>query len=211
MDGIIFDLDGTLWDSTQAVADAWNEALEKNTTLDKRVTGAELKTVFGKPLEEIFAILFPSEEKEYLEQLAVMLYEHQHEKLANEGCGTYAGVPEVLEALSKKYPLFIVSNCQAGYIEVFFKATGLETYITDYTCPGDTGMFKAENIRLIMERNALKNIVYVGDTLGDKMACDKAGVPMIHARYGFGDVENAYAEIEQFTELLDIDYEVIHG
>lgn len=206
MDGIIFDLDGTLWDSTAAVAVAWNRALEEHTNIKKRVTEMDLKRVFGKPLKEIFELLFPEEDSEYLMSLSEKLYGYQHQYLVTEEGRPepYEGAKEVLRILASQIPVFIVSNCQAGYIEVFFEATGLGTYITDHTCPGDTGMLKAENIRLIMERNGLNDVVYVGDTAGDEAACVKANVPIIHAAYGFGQVENPVARIQCMKELLQL-------
>ncbi len=204
MDGLIFDLDGTLWDSTDSVAAAWNDVLEHNTTIAKRVTGEELRSVFGKTLDDIFNILFPELDKKETETLSNMLFEYQHDYLLKVNDGTYPGVVEGMRELSTRMPLYIVSNCQAGYIEVFLKAFGLEPYITDHTCPGDTGRFKAYNIRLIMERNHLENIFYVGDTAGDKAACDEAGVPMIYAAYGFGKVENPAMVIKKFGDLLEI-------
>lgn len=82
--------------------------------------------------------------------------------------------------------VFIVSNCQSGYIELFLKKTGLAPYVTDTECFGDTGMKKAENIRLVVARNGLQQPVYVGDTKGDEEAAHEAGVPFVHAAYGFG-------------------------
>ena len=74
-------------------------------------------------------------------------------------------------------------------------------------CPDDTGKLKAENIRLIMERNGIAEAVYVGDTQGDADACKEARIPMIYAAYGFGDVEGEYVTIHSFNELLSLDYE----
>lgn len=210
MDGIIFDLDGTLWDPTEEVAIAWNEVLEQ-VGLDRRVTEAELKTLFGKPLVEIIDILLPRVEKEQLEKVVVLLYEKEHSRLEGRGDMVYDSVMDGIKTLSAKYPLYMVSNCQSGYIEVFFRATGLGVYFKDYTCPGDTGMFKADNIRLIMERNQLEQVVYVGDTAGDKAACDKAGVPMIHMTYGFGEVESPLRSLHSFDQLLEIDFDELLG
>ena len=65
------------------------------------------------------------------------------------------------------FSAFIVSNCQAGYIRVFLRATGFGHFFKGHLCPGDTGMAKAENIMKIRDDFDLKDPVYVGDTLGD--------------------------------------------
>lgn len=58
LDGLIFDVDGTLWDSTDLVAKAWNYVLETETNLPADVTGDLLKTLFGKPMDEICLKIF---------------------------------------------------------------------------------------------------------------------------------------------------------
>ena len=45
-DGIIFDVDGTVWDSTPVVEQAWNRALEE-AGYAARVTALRLKSLFG--------------------------------------------------------------------------------------------------------------------------------------------------------------------
>lgn len=207
MEGIIFDVDGTLWDSTEQVAVSWNQAIREQSGLDRTITADILKKEFGKPLEEIMADLFPELDAKGKEQLALHLYRYENEWVKEAPCILYAKMPETLRELSKKYKLFIVSNCQAGYIEAFLQNTGLGAYISDYTCPGDTGRLKAENIRIIMERNHIGNAVYVGDTQGDANACKEAGIPMIYVAYGFGQVEGEYVTIETFDELLNINYD----
>ena len=95
---------------------------------------------------------------------------------------------ETIRKLAEKYPLFIVSNCQCGYIEVMIESSGIGPFIRDHLCFGETGTPKSETIRALMDRNDLKDVVYVGDTQGDADACRDAGVPFVFAEYGFGDV-----------------------
>ena len=57
-DGIIFDVDGTLWDSTPIVAEAWTQAVLECGIKDRIVTAGELKQLFGKTMSVIAASLF---------------------------------------------------------------------------------------------------------------------------------------------------------
>lgn len=209
MEGIIFDVDGTLWDSTEEVAVSWNQAIKEHSRLDRNLTGAELKKEFGKPLEEIMEDLFPELDQAEKDELALYMYQYENEHVKDAPCILYDKMRETVRSLSRKYRLFIVSNCQSGYIEAFLENTGLSDCITDFTCPGDTGKLKGENIGIIMERNGIKEAVYVGDTQGDADACREAGIPMIYAAYGFGDVKGDYVTIHSFDDLLDLDYDRI--
>lgn len=116
----------------------------------------------------------------------------------------YPDVKETLRILSEKHHLFIVSNCQSGYIELLMQKAGIEKYITDHECFGNTGKGKGENIKIIMERNNLDETVYVGDTQIDYEAASYAGIPFIYARYGFGTVENCYMSIDGIKDLLKL-------
>ena len=204
-DGIILDIDGTLWNSTPIVAEAWNEIIEKRDDIPFRFTAKQLTQLFGRPLPVIADMVFPFLEEKERYNLINECCEREHELLrASTQNILYPGVAETMKALCKKIPLFIVSNCQAGYIEVFLKATGFGHYFKGHLCPGDTGLAKAANIRKIAETYDLQSPVYVGDTMGDFQACEKARVPFIFASYGFGHVENPWKSIKKPLDLLDL-------
>ncbi len=204
MDGIIFDVDGTLWNSTEVVADAWDEYVKSQGITDIPMSAERLSTLFGQLLSEIARQLFWEYPEDEQLRLIDGCCEAEHAALRRLGAPLYPRVSEVIKTLSKKYPLFIVSNCQAGYIEVFLECTGLAPYITDHLCPGDTGVAKAANIMKIVEKHHLQSPVYVGDTAGDAAACKEASVPFIFAAYGFGDVADPDDKIEEFSDLLKL-------
>ena len=202
MDGIIFDVDGTLWNSTDAVAKAWTKAIEENSDLDLIVDAPLLNRIFGKTMDEICDIVFPMLPLEERTHLGDLCFENQ--LLAEEPCPVFDGVKETFQKLSKKHKLFIVSNCACGYIEVMLSTSGLDKYVTDTLCFGQTNTSKGKTIRTLMERNNLKDVVYVGDTQGDADACKEADVPFIFAEYGFGDVPDAKTRIKDITGLTTL-------
>lgn len=204
IDSIIFDMDGTLWDSTDEVAVAFNKVLrEKHPEVTDEVTGDKMKSLFGLFLDVIAVRLFLSVPEEQAILVMRDCCEYECEYLAENGAKLYGGLEATLKELSKRYKLFIVSNCQEGYIQCFFQANpDLVQYFTDFEYPGRSGKVKADNIRLIAERNNLQSPVYVGDTAGDANAAKEAGVPFIFARYGFGDVKEYDGVIDSFGELL---------
>ena len=54
---IIFDLDGTLWDSTGCACDIWNRVLEKHADISFRMTKEKAEQLMGKTMEDIGKIL----------------------------------------------------------------------------------------------------------------------------------------------------------
>ena len=209
MKSIIFDVDGTLWDSTDVVAKSWNMAIREHTDLEANHTGASLKYLFGKTMQEIFAAVFPDHSLEEQTRLGYICFDYENRLLETEYGTPYEGVVDTIKELSKAHDLYIVSNCQKGYIEVFLKTMGLQDYIKDHLCFGDTGVSKDQTIRKLMKRNQLNDVVYIGDTLGDYTACVKANVPFILAEYGFGEVPEAVHRISAFNELLSFPYETL--
>ena len=201
-DGLLFDLDGTLWDSVDAICVSWNRALaELAPEYAGTVTRERLLPCMGLLLPDILDRLIPGLEADRAAPLLETLLEIENRYVAGHGGVLYPRVPETLAELAGKYPLFIVSNCQDGYIEAFFQAHGLEKYFTDYENPGRTGLDKAGNIALVVRRHGLKRPLYIGDTQGDYNAAVKAGVPFLHAAYGFGSVDAPVPAVERFADI----------
>ncbi len=201
IDTIIFDLDGTLWDSTGCACDIWNRVLDKHKDIDFRMTQNMTEHLMGKTMEQIGEILFPDVSNEVRSNIVNEFGEEEVKYLCENGAILYDGLEETISLLSQNYKLYIVSNCQDGYVPAFLRAHKLGQYFADIEMSGRTGLDKGNNIKLLMERNNIKAAVYVGDTDGDEKAARFAGIPFIYAEYGFGKVVNPDAVITRIVEL----------
>ncbi len=200
--GILFDLDGTLWDSSTEVAISWEEALRKRPDVQKEITGEMIRNVMGKSMYDIADILFGEYDLQTRRSLLDYCCEEENEYIRLHGGRLFEGLLEALQALREAgFSLYIVSNCQIGYIEAFLEHHSLGQYFDDFECFGKTEQGKGHNIRLVVERNHLDQALYVGDTQGDYQAATEAGLPFIHARMGYGTVD---AEVPFITALSQL-------
>lgn len=197
---IIFDLDGTLWDATETVLQAWGHALQG----EFQVSPDQLKSCVGKTNDEIYKFLFPSLSKEQRNELMEKCFVAEEKLIAKQGSKLYEGVEETLNELHKNFNLYIVSNCQKNYIEPFLSHYDFGKYFKDFESAGNTGMEKSKNIALIMNRNHLTDAVYVGDTEGDQKASLANDIPFIYASYGFGTCNAFDHRIDSFSEILTL-------
>lgn len=207
IDSIGFDLDGTLWDGTKAIATAWKKCFENEESIDSIPTPEQLKAMMGLPVSEILVRLFPALTQEQRDALIEQCRLAESSYIVRHGGRLFESIEvlrDTFERLSAKYRLFIVSNCQEGYIEAFLQHYGLQGYFCDIECWGATNLSKGENIRLVMERNGFQNSLYVGDTQGDYDAACKAGVPFVLAAYGFGQVDAQVESIEKLSDLVGL-------
>ena len=202
--GIIFDMDGTLWDSADGVAKSWTQVIQNEYKKNMVVTEQDIKRVMGKTMDVIGDIFFPELTPEGRKILVGKCGDWENEYLRRNGGKLFPELEDTLKELKEKYHLYIVSNCQSGYIEAFLDYYNFGQYFEDIECYGNNEKSKADNIRLVMDRNGLEQTIYVGDIQGDYDATMQAGATFVHAKYGFGTINTKVAEIEKFSNLPEV-------
>ena len=204
-ESLIFDIDGTLWDSRALVAEGYNIQLKAEGLEHLCVDAERLKSLFGKVMTDIADVILESIPVPERYALMERCMDTENRYLFENECKIgYPKVKETVEALAKKYRLFIVSNSQRGYPELCMDKLGLTPYIQGHLCFGDTGTSKGKTIRRLMEQHGIESCAYVGDTQGDYEATLEAEIPFIWATYGFGTPEGYVKKIDSFEELLSL-------
>ena len=203
-DAIIFDLDGTLWDTNATCAHAWNHSLARLGIAYRPITAADVRSVAGRAHVDAVREVFTGLDEDQIQQISELTQTEDNLAIARCGADIYPGVREVVPHLRTRFPLMIVSNCQRGYIELFLSTSGLGEHFVDFECWGNTGNPKPANLRALIARNRLRSPWLVGDTEGDYDAAAENDVWFVHAGYGFGAVPRCDARIERFAELIEL-------
>lgn len=201
-ESLIFDIDGTLWDSRALVAEGYNLQLHDEGLDHLCVTAEDFLPLFGKVMTQIADVIFAEIPQPERYALMERCMDRENRYLQENPCHIgYPDVRQTLARLSQSHRLFIVSNSQQGYPELCMEKLGLTQYISGHLCFGDTGTEKGETIRRLMNTHRITSAAYIGDTQGDLEAAQQAGIPFIFAAYGFGDPESRDAEIEKISQL----------
>ena len=200
---ILFDLDGTLWDSSEEVARSWSEVLAACPETDKQITKSDMHRFMGKTLDEIGVMALPEIPEPRRTEIMKSCVRHEVEYLSRHGAALMGDIRAILTPLKEKYTLCIISNCQDGYIQCFLDFFGFWDLFDDIECPGRTGKGKGENIKLVMQRQNIDRALYLGDTQGDLNAADEAGIPFLFAEYGFGSTDRPTEKISSLDELAE--------
>lgn len=201
-DSIIFDMDGTLWDAVDTYAASWNMVF-KELKIAKTISRDELATMVGWEGKKVLLAMMPEFDEAARLDIYARVNEKRRQLLPQKGGLLYDGVKEGLKRLAEKYPLFILSNCAKGVIRLFIDWAGIEEHIIDEIAYGTNYMPKHHNIKVLMERHALKNPVYVGDTEGDGEQSRLAGIPFVFVSYGFGATDDHDVRFDSFTDFTD--------
>lgn len=197
---VIFDMDGTLWDSVDEIVESWNK-----TCPEMHIRREQLIGLMGKTMDCFARELLPEYEMDQAMEIIHACEQDENEYLSHVGATLYGDVRKVFERLrGMGYEIGIVSNCQAGYIEVFLEYYHLDDLVADIECYGNTQQQKDVNLKALIERNHYETYYYLGDTQGDYNACQKAGVPFLFAAYGFGTVDAQVPQVESLEQLPEI-------
>ncbi len=195
-------MDGTLWDAVETYANGYNEYFKANTS-NRFFTRDDLARYMGLEQSAYLQATMPEFEAEDRERIYKEVIEFQYQLIAEVGGHLYPGVREGLEALSKHYNLFIVSNCPEFTIMHFMKWAKIEDYITDTMAHGVNFKPKFENIRYLIEKHQLRSPCYVGDTASDALQSSKVPLPFVFVDYGFGTIPHPELSFSSFAQLTE--------
>ena len=207
---VVFDLDGTLLDTLQDLANAVNYALEQQ-GMPKR-TLEEVRQFVGNGVRLLMIRAVPDGESNPLFEETFALFKEYYGEHCNDNTKPYAGVVELIETLKEKgYAVAIVSNkidfAVKELNDLYFKgivpvAIGEKEGIRKKPAP-DT-VFQA-----MRELNVKpENCIYIGDSEVDIQTAANAGIPCISVNWGFKSTEflkeNGAAQIVSTpTELVN--------
>lgn len=202
---IIFDMDGTLFDSKKMLTGFISEALTKLTEegiLEKEKWENEpLSSFIGLTPDTIFAKILPGADEETIGSTVGLLSEMQKNYPAGEA-ELFPGVKETIEKLYKQgHDLYVASNGPAGYVPRVLREFGMEEYFKGMSAAGSHHTkSKVELLSLVLEENDINgSALMVGDRHSDIEAGQKCNIETVGCTYGFGDLE----EINEATYLID--------
>ena len=195
---LIFDLDGTLWDSRDTITNAWNYVFKKN-NIDLTINKKQLDNILGMTSQEIKETFF--KDINNIDDIMKECENTENIFIKKQGGILYPNTIETLKKLSTNYDLYIISNCQKGYIESFLEYYNITYLFKDIECSGNTLLNKEQNIKLVIARNKITNAIYIGDTYKDYISALNNNIEFIYARYGFGNLEY-YNYINNINELI---------
>lgn len=209
---LIFDLDGTLIDSSQDITDAINYAITPFGV--KPLTVNEIKERVGSGITKLIEALLPYKEIKRLggnpgeEAIGRFLEYYSMHLLDNTG--SYLGVRETLQKLAA-YKKAVISNKREVLSKRILEGLGLLRFF-DVVLGSDSVSEKKPSpvpvLEVLGRLGASKDeAVMIGDSNYDIESAHAAGVKIIAVTYGYRskeDLKSADFMIDSFKELLDI-------
>ena len=199
---VIFDLDGTLWETIDSTYVALNEVARKYN--QKEITKEMVCSNYGNNKVESAELFFPTLPQEEAFKLLDEADIINMKNLNDNGGYIYPGLEDELFRLREKYDLYIVSNTATKkYIEAFLISSKLFKYFKDYVAASEIILSKGNAIIKLMDDYYIEKAIYVGDTKKDYKAAETANIPFIQCLYGFGEELDCKYKVNDISELCN--------
>ena len=195
---IIFDFDGVIHDTFDLAY-----GIHKN--LNPKLSKEDYRSYFDGNLFEIVAKKPLKEKPGKFRELEFEAFK----KLKIEG-----EIRNVLQKLSKKYDLYIISSNTAKNLNMYFENNNF-TNIFKEIFAMETHKSKSEKFKILFNKYGLDSdsCIFITDTLGDILEAKKAGVKSIACTFGFHEKErlekgNPYKIVSSFDEIMKVITEI---
>lgn len=187
---LIFDLDGTLVDSLQDIANACNHALEMVGAQPRSVE--DIRSMIGGGVQQLFARALGTEDSSRIDA-ARKHFAPAYAKGLLRHTRLYPGLETVLDQLKAAgFTLCIATNKPQRFTAPIFEGLGLERWFSSWASADECPAKKPDPavLQLALQRAELDpdtgNCVYIGDMSVDLVSAQNAGCPSIWLEWGFG-------------------------
>jgi pyrophosphatase PpaX len=211
LDGVIFDLDGTLADTLPVCFVAFRHTMESFSS--RRYTDEEIMATFGPSEEGIIQRLVPDRWEECLNAY-LEAYEQEHLRAAR----LFPGIEEALHRLKERgIPLALVTGKGPRSAAISFRHLGLAHYFDILETGAPEGSIKPEAIRKVLAKWAVPPewVAYVGDAASDMEEAKATGLiplgaawdPRATVRSGAVAPRLLFPTVESFMDWIEVSAE----
>lgn len=204
---IIFDLDGTLIDSSRLVLPAYKFAIRHFPGHDVP-SDDTMNSTFGMPDPQIWETLMPHATNIQRQEAYVLAGEFVQQAILKESILLPHALDVLTELKARKHVLTVASNCGEDYLDAVLDSQGLRPYFTHPLCLGLVrGQQKADILTRHFEHFSRAGSVMVGDRHSDIEAAEHHGIPSVGCSFGFGqdeELRKATTVIRSLPELLPL-------
>lgn len=199
---IIFDVDGTLFDTRDGIIRAFNDVL---CAFNKpKIDVCDEYKYIGPSVRNVFKSIVGLDDGD--SERATQMYRKIYVEEYIEHSVLYEGARQTIEELQgRDYILCIATMKTKRQIDKLFECFDMNSYFDEIqTAREDGTLSKAEMLNLIREKYGKQVYYMVGDTLGDFAASKQAEMNFIAVKYGYGKFQDNVCGIEYFKQIKEI-------
>lgn len=206
---LIFDMDGTLFQTDRILEVALDDTFEHLRSIDKWNSATPIekyREIMGVPLPKVWETLMPNHSKEERELTDTYFLERLLVNIRNGNGALYPNVTEVFTYLTENNcSIYIASNGLIDYLEAIVSYYRLDRWVTEtFSIEQVESLNKSELVRSIVQKYDITNGAVIGDRLSDINAAKDNGLLSIGCNFDFAredELAQAVIVIDELNEL----------
>ena len=205
----IFDFDGTLVDSEQAIYQCF-QRITKQLTPERMEYAKNI--LIGPPLRDTASEILGPDHQDLLDEF-VQLFISMHDELVIQHTQPYPDVIQVLKQLhTKNIPMAVATNKRLAPTKKLIDHFGWNDYFLSIECSDSETEIRNKDLmiqNIIKQNEKFRKSFFVGDTVSDGLSANLNQLYFIKANYGYGRNQNwsevnIYKKINKFFEIKTI-------
>lgn len=209
MQAVIFDMDGTLFQTDKILELSLDDAFEVLRAMNQW-TGAtpieQYRDIMGVPLPKVWETLLPEHSLEVREQTDAYFLERLIENIRKGQGSLYPNVLEIFEYLKEENcSIYIASNGLTDYLQAIVDYYQLDNWVTEtFSIQQIETLDKGDLVGTIIQKYAITNGAVVGDRISDINAAKDNGLVAIGCNFDFAQEDELAQADYVINDLMEL-------